>query len=532
MVSAVVAAFALVGVGVVLVLVRHLQARTDRQTEAILRSVDTHLEAISASVAQAVDRVLDSRSARPALLPTLDFDALVGTILAEAAARTGAEAVVLRVAGPGHEPVVASVGEHVDGELLERTFGPPDARPFRAATVDWTYAPTEDLEFSPFRSALVAPLSTDADEPGVLAVFSTSHDAFRAEQAGSLKALVEDAGVALDNARRFAEVEARTFVDPALGVPDRRGYERELERAVARARRTGRPLTVAIVAVDESRRAERRSGIGDLARLVTRVTRGTDVSCRRGGGELAIVLPETAEPDAARLTARLRDEARRALGRSGQTTFAVGLAEWHPDESVQALDARAAAALTRPLAAVSNASRPPRSFESAGIAPSGGETVADELVDDAVAELARRIGDARRLDHPLALVALEVAGLDDLADRLGRDVADAALAELVRRLDSHVGDGSVHRLGQATFALLLDGDTTSAETLLGALATDVGPAETESAIGLSAGVTEVVEGDDERAAFARAEHALWQARQAGRGTVVVALPGSRTPHSS
>ena len=164
--------------------------------------------------------------------------------------------------------------------------------------------------------------------------------------------------------------------------------------------------------------------------------------------------------------------------------------------------------------------------------PSGGETVADELVDDAVAELARRIGDARRLDHPLALVALEVAGLDDLADRLGRDVADAALAELVRRLDGHVGDGSVHRLGQATFALMLDGDTTSAETLLGALATDVGPAETESAIGLSAGVTEVVEGDDERTAFARAEHALWQARQAGRGTVVVALPGSRTPHSS
>ena len=72
-----------------------------------------------------------------------------------------------------------------------------------------------------------------------------------------------------------------------------------------------------------------------------------------------------------------------------------------------------------------------------------------------------------------------------------------------------------------------------AETLLGALADRRRVCRTESTIALSAGVTEIAEGDDERAALGRAEHALWQATQAGRGTVVVALPGqsARTPPS-
>ncbi len=531
MVTGVVAAFTLVVGGVLLVAVRYLNLRSGRQTEAVLRRIDGHLDAISTSVAQAVDRIVEVRSSGPQLLPTLDFDALVGTLLAEAAARTGADAAVLRVDGPGGRPVVASFGEGVDAEPLERTFDPPDRRSFRAATVEWTYAPLDDRETAPFRSALVAPLGTEGDAPGAVAVFSRSHDAFRAEQAGTLRALVEEAGVALANARRFADVEARAFLDPASGVPDRRGYEIELERAVARARRTGQPLTVAIVALEDGVRAERRgNGIGELARLVGRVTRGSDVSCRRGGQELAILLPETRESEASRLTARLREEAQRALGRSGQTTFAVGLAEWRPNESVEALDARAAAALPQPLVAVAaGRGAAPSPGSSAPAAHAAGE---NGLRADAVEELARRMDEPQGREHSLTVVALDVTGLDDVADRLGREVADAALAELARQLDRGVGDGSVHRTGRATFALVLAGSSADAEALLGTLQTTLGPAEGEYELRLSAGVTEVVAGDDGEGALARAEHALWQARQAGPGTVVVALAAPKAPDSA
>ena len=330
MMTGVVAAFALVVVGVVLFAVRYLNLRSGRQAEAILRRIDGHLEAISMSVGQAVDRIVEARGSGPQLLPTLDFDALV-----EHAPRRGGGAhrrrcVVLRVEGPGGRPVVASFGEGTDAEPLEQSFDPPDRRSFRAATVDWTYAPFADAETAPFRSALVAPFDIDGEAPGAVAVFSRSHDAFRAEQAGTLRALVEEAGVALANARRFAEVEARAFLDPASGVPDRRGYEIELERAVARARRTGKPLTVAIVALEDGVRAERRgNGFGELARLVGRVTRGSDVSCRRGGQELAILLPETRESEASRLTVRLREEAQtgaRSLGSDDLRRGARGVA--------------------------------------------------------------------------------------------------------------------------------------------------------------------------------------------------------------
>ena len=132
-------------------------------------------------------------------------------------------------------------------------------------------------------------------------------------------------------------------------------------------------------------------------------------------------------------------------------------------------------------------------------------------------------------EHSLTVVALDVTGLDDVADRLGREVADAALAELARQLDRGVGDGSVHRTGRATFALVLAGSSADAEALLGTLQTALGPAEGEYKLRLSAGVTEIVAGDDGEGALARAEHALWQARQAGPGTVVVALAAPKAP---
>ena len=279
------------------------------------------------------------------------------TLLAEAAARTGADAVVLRVEGPAGDPSSLRSEKASTPSCSSGRFDPPDRRSFRAATVDWTYAPFDDAETAPFRSALVAPLGDERRRPRrrrrLLEVARRLSSGAGRHAPGARRR----GRVALANARRFADVEARAFLDPASGVPDRRGYELELEREVARARRTGQPLTVAIVALDDGVRAERRgNGIGELARLVGRVTRGTDVPCRRGGRELAILLPETRESEASRLTVRLREEAQRALGRSGQTTFAVGLAEWRPNESVEALDARAAAAL--PAAARRRRGRP------------------------------------------------------------------------------------------------------------------------------------------------------------------------------
>jgi diguanylate cyclase (GGDEF)-like protein len=156
--------------------------------------------------------------------------------------------------------------------------------------------------------------------------------------------------------------------------------------------------------------------------------------------------------------------------------------------------------------------------------------IATELRRDALDALAQRMAGARRVGRSLALVALDVDALDDVAEHLGRDVADALLAGIARQLDHAVGDGSMHRLGPAEFALLLaDSTLDDAETLLATLQASFEPPDGAERVTLTAGVTELADGEDAEGVLGRAEHALRQARQVGPGTVVVAHTGSRTP---
>jgi diguanylate cyclase (GGDEF)-like protein len=406
MVTGVVAACVVVlACALTLLVLRRARAASERRLEAVFEKIDGHLEAISASVVQSIDRVVAARSEQPEPALTLDFDALVDGLVAEVAVRTGADAVVFRLEGPGGRPLVATLGAGAGIELSERAVTPPDSRPFRTATIDWTYSPTGEPDDELFHSALVAPLVGPAGVAGTLVAYATAADAFTPEHTAAVHELLARYGPALHNARRFADVEARLLVDPATGIASRRGYELELEREVARASRSGRPLSVVLVGIGngtDTAATDKANGIGEFARLLTRITRKSDISCRRGDHEFAILLPETREAGATILTERLREEASRTLG-SRQATFAVGLVEWRPNESLEALEARAEAALTRPRAATTLRTerlqpdfaprgRPERRAQPAEL-PAG---PTDVLRHDALETLAREVRDAHR----------------------------------------------------------------------------------------------------------------------------------------
>jgi diguanylate cyclase (GGDEF)-like protein len=277
------------------------------------------------------------------------------------------------------------------------------------------------------------------------------------------------------------------------------------------------------------------TSVDQVAQLLTRVTRRSDISCRRGDREFAILLPETREAGATVLTARLREEAKRALGGT-QSTIAVGHVEWLPDESAEALEVRMEAALAAPSSTgSSNASEwATRAASVTPARPAAGTEArrtepAATLRRDVLEALAREILDARRFGRSLAVVVLDIDGLDELSERVDREEADAVLGEVARRLSDSVGGGSVHRLGAGEFALVLSGASADdAEALLGTLHSP-GDDRDAGEITLSAGITEFVERDGAETALGRAEHALWQAKQAGHGTIVVASPGGRAP---
>jgi GGDEF domain-containing protein len=515
--------------GLAVYAVRRSRRDAERRLAEVLDRIGTHLDAISTSVQESMKRVVEAQSERFRPL-TLDFDELVDGIVAEAAVRTGADSVVLRVEGPGGRPVLVASGTVSDDELVNRSLPPVDAPAFRAATIDWTYSPSGEADDERFHSALVAPLGPASGVPGTLVAYSTSANAFRPAHAAALHELLAEVATGLANARRFADIEARLVLDPETGIANRRGYELKLGREVARASRTGRPLSVAVVGLGNGHEPSttpsgQARSVDQFARLLTRVTRRGDISCRRGDRQFAILLPETRAAGAAVLTSRLREEAGRTLG-PGSANLAVGHVELQPEESAEALEARVEAVLhpsvvepfVRPVPAPAPRAAEPETLVS---------EADDELRRDALEGIAQEILEARRLGRSLAAVAVHVAGLETLSQR-DRESADSGLAAVVGRLSESVGGGSVHRLGRSELVLVLPGATADhAEALLGSLeAADDLPER--ASITLSAGITELVERDGAQTVLARVEHALWQALQAGRGTVVVAVPGRRS----
>ena len=263
------------------------------------------------------------------------------------------------------------------------------------------------------------------------------------------------------------------------------------------------------------------------------MTRRSDISCRRGEREFAILLPETRESGATVLTKRLREEARRALG-TRQPPITVGLVEWQPEESVEALEARAEAALSpagearrtgfpapRPVPRPETVAAPAVQAHAVG--------TADTLRRDVLEAVAREIVDARPFGRSLAFVALDVEGLEELSERRpgvrgrgarqGRDATRRRASAAVR----------CSAWAQASSSLVLSGATADdAETLVGSLHGTRATSKTLPESGSPPASPSSSSATDAQTALGRAEHALWQAKQAGPGTVVVAVPGRRT----
>lgn len=220
MVSSVVATSAAALILIWMLVSRQASARFERRFEDLLQLLDEHLHAISRRLERAVERSADARESGVGDLGlTFDLDDLLGRLAAEAAARTGAEAAAARVRGPGDARAAASFGAEDVATLLEAALRPPDRRPFRALTVNWTFPPTLDGEATTFRSALLVPIMEDGRETGAVAAYARSPSAFRPEHARALEALAEEAAPAITSARRFAEIELRALARRAIEEP-------------------------------------------------------------------------------------------------------------------------------------------------------------------------------------------------------------------------------------------------------------------------------------------------------------------------
>jgi diguanylate cyclase len=134
--------------------------------------------------------------------------------------------------------------------------------------------------------------------------------------------------------------QART--DPLTGLANRRGWNEQLSRELAQAQRSGRPVSVALMDIDDFKRFNDSRGHQAGDRLLVAAAaawqgelREGDVLCRWGGDEFAALLPDCSEGAAQEIIARVTSTT------PGLQSCAAGVAAWDGAETFDELMWRA-----------------------------------------------------------------------------------------------------------------------------------------------------------------------------------------------
>ncbi len=132
--------------------------------------------------------------------------------------------------------------------------------------------------------------------------------------------------------------------DPLTGTLNRKGLDEAMEREIARSRRLGSPLCLALLDIDNFKSINDRLGhtVGDaalvhLAQVTRDVMRPQDLLARYGGEEFVLLLPDTnVESGVAAMTRLQRELTTRFFLQGSEKiliTFSAGVAQLHESES-------------------------------------------------------------------------------------------------------------------------------------------------------------------------------------------------------
>jgi diguanylate cyclase (GGDEF)-like protein/PAS domain S-box-containing protein len=196
-------------------------------------------------------------------------------------------------------------------------------------------------------SAYWVPVRRGDTPLGVIAVGWTERLTVVPQRVARIMDLVAaEAAVAIERAALLDRLARMARTDDLTGLPNRRAWDHEISREIARARREETPVTVAMVDLDHFKTYNDANGhlagdrlLKEAAGTWRSVLRATDLIARYGGEEFAIALPGCAQDEAERLIDRLR-----AVTPGGESCSA-GIAEWNGAEHPEQLLGRADRAL-------------------------------------------------------------------------------------------------------------------------------------------------------------------------------------------
>jgi diguanylate cyclase (GGDEF)-like protein len=343
---------------------RRSERESDERVAEVVQSLNTRMDELGRELVGALERAEEEgRRSRVfgGLAGTIDLDEVLSRALEAAGALHGADAALVMLPdGQGGKPLVATIGLSVEEAERHAITGPPDGRPARSITMSYTYPEREveahESEAATIHSGLAVPLPGEAETLGYLTVFTRSRShAFGDDDVRELETLAAHAGPAIENAQLFREARQLADLDALTGLPNRRFFHETLARECARAHRYERNLALIVFDLDDFKVVNDRVGhlagdaaLAEAAARVREVARTSDIACRVGGDEFAVILPESSLQDADQLYRRiLHAVSSRPLGPAGKVSLSAGIAELRPEDDPVAFFKRADEALYR-----------------------------------------------------------------------------------------------------------------------------------------------------------------------------------------
>lgn len=161
---------------------------------------------------------------------------------------------------------------------------------------------------------LRAPLLLQGRWAGDLLLLRTALDRpFTEGDSGIIHAFMNQAALALENARLYHQVKEQAATDPITNLPNHRSLKERLDEELTRARRYGRELCVLMLDLDHFKAFNDAFGhaAGDealraVADALRRSLRRSDYAARYAGEEFVLVLPDTGAQTGAALAERVR----------------------------------------------------------------------------------------------------------------------------------------------------------------------------------------------------------------------------------
>ncbi len=131
---------------------------------------------------------------------------------------------------------------------------------------------------------------------------------------------------------RYRSLRALMVRDSLTGLLNHTSFKERLRAEVARAKRQGKPLSVALLDIDLFKKVNDTYGhpagdrvIKSLSRLLKQRLRGADLIGRYGGEEFAVALPDTPIEGALRALDNIRESFAAIVQHAGDKTFQVSL---------------------------------------------------------------------------------------------------------------------------------------------------------------------------------------------------------------